>query len=63
MLSTAGTRHWGHQPTPRRLSVRTGIIIGATLVVFAVLHVTGMALIMGAPDQSPAEAATLLRAD
>jgi hypothetical protein len=62
MLSSSGIRQ-GHQPTRRRISVRTGIIIGAAVVVFAVLHVTGMALILSASDRSTAEPAMVLRGD
>jgi hypothetical protein len=40
-----------------------GIIIGATVAVFAVLHVTGMALIMSASDRSAADSAIVLRGD
>jgi hypothetical protein len=63
MLSSAGTRHLGHQATPRGMSVRTGMIIGATCVLFAVLHVTGMALMMSTADRSTAESAMVLRGD
>jgi hypothetical protein len=51
------------EPAPRPMSVRTKIIIGALLVLFAALHAQGMAMMISASDASPAESASLLRGD
>jgi hypothetical protein len=45
------------------MSVRTKIIIGAVVVLFAALHAQGMAMMMSASDASRAESATVLRGD
>jgi hypothetical protein len=49
--------------TPRRMSIRTKLIIGAILVGAIILHARGVALIMSASDASPAGSATVLRGD
>jgi len=47
----------------RRMSVRTKIIIGALVVLFAALHAQGMAIMMTASEASPADSASVLRGD
>jgi hypothetical protein len=49
--------------TPQRMAVPTRIIIGAIVVLFAVLHVGGIAMIVGASDRPTAQSPTVLRGD
>jgi len=56
-----------HQIMPRpqagRMSIRMTALLATILVVFAVLHVVGGALLMGRADQPPVKAETLRAAD
>ena len=48
---------------PRPMSARTRIIIGAIVVLLAVLHARGIAMIVGASDRPAAQSPTLLHGD
>lgn len=49
--------------TRRPMSVRTKLIVGATIALFAVVHVYGAAIMMRVADRSAADSTVVLRGD